>query len=500
MGKFKNNKGFVLVETIVVVVFITGVFTFLFTNVMPIFGEYEKMETYDLIEDKYNAHMIRKMILKDGECKVRNLLTSNGADYYHFEGDEMCMYLDSVNYCKMLLSEDYLDIKEIIITNYTTTDLKKAEDEDFSRSLKEYIKYMPEYNKKTNLVNSYDYQKRLIVVFNDGRITNIEILKMMDFGTTCNACSSSVTGSDIVDEDPILARGTTDNTFFNGQIVKKNIESITFKNTATVPNDALGSWDASFERNGTVNAWYYDIDSNGLYELYIGGNSKVIANSNSKNLFYNFPNLKTIDLTYLDTSNVTSMEGMFAECKNLTTVNVSALNTAKVKNMNGMFKSCEKLTGLSLTNFATTNVTNMASMFEGANALTTLDVSSFNTSKVTDMSRMFYGCKKLSTLNISNFATTNVTNMEYMFANIELTTLNIDNFETPKVVNMGGMFLNSNKLTTISMKKMTFTQSNLYYKDMFKNVSSSLNVTVGNEDAKTKIESVNSAITIVVEE
>lgn len=498
MGKLKNNKGFVLIETIVVVVFITGVFTFLFTNVLPIFGEYERMESYDLIEDKYNAHMIRKMILKDDECKVRNLLTLNGVDYYHFEGDEMCMYLDSVNYCKMLLSEDYLDVKEIILTNYTVKNLKKVEDEEFSRNLNEYIQYMPDYSKKSNLVQSYDYAKRLIVVFNDGRITNIEILKSMDYNRTCNACSSSAT--DVVDEDSILARGTTDNTFLNGQLLKKNVESITFKNTTTVPTDALGSWDASYEKNGSVNAWYYDSDSNGLYEVYIGGNGKVYANANSRYLFYNFTNLKTLDLTYLDTSSVTNMEEMFSGCSNLTTINVSGFNTSKVVNMSGMFKNCTKLTTLSLTNFVTTNVTNMQSMFEGASALTTLDVSSFSTSKVTDMSRMFYGCKKLTTLSISNFTTTSVTNMAYMFANLELTTLNIDNFDTPKVVNFEGMFLNSNKLTSVSMKKLTFAQKNVYYKDMFKNVDSGLTVTVGNEDAETKISSVNSTITIVVEE
>lgn len=186
MKKMSNNhKGFVLVETIVVVVFIMGIFTFLFANVFPLFGEYERVNEYDMMEDKYSAHMIRKMILKDDECRIRNLLTLNGADFYKFDGDEICMYLESVNYCKMMLSKDYLDVKQIILTTYTTTAIKQAKD-TFDRSVTEYIAYMPNYSKKSNLVNSYHYARRLIVVFNDGSMVNIELLKNMNLNITCN--------------------------------------------------------------------------------------------------------------------------------------------------------------------------------------------------------------------------------------------------------------------------------------------------------------------------
>ena len=184
MKNLKKNQGFVLVETIVVVVFIAGIFTFLFANVLPLIGDYERVADYDLIEDKYAAHMIRKMILKDEECRVRNLLTLNGADYYRFENDEICYYLENVNYCKALLSPDYLNVKEIVLTTYSMHSLKN-DTALFSRSLSEYIKFLPEYDKKTNIVNSYHYQRRLIVVFQDGSMSNIELLKNMDLNVVC---------------------------------------------------------------------------------------------------------------------------------------------------------------------------------------------------------------------------------------------------------------------------------------------------------------------------
>ena len=59
--------------------------------------------------------------------------------------------------------------------------------------------------------------------------------------------------------------------FFNGKIAREKIESIEFRPTLDVVDNAVGSWDASLDRNGTVIASYTDTDKNGLYELYIGG-------------------------------------------------------------------------------------------------------------------------------------------------------------------------------------------------------------------------------------
>jgi surface protein len=59
--------------------------------------------------------------------------------------------------------------------------------------------------------------------------------------------------------------------------------------------------------------------------------------------FCNLTNLKTVDLRKLDTSNLESFYGLFAQCKNLTTVDLSGLNTKKVQTYFGMFAGCENL-------------------------------------------------------------------------------------------------------------------------------------------------------------
>jgi len=84
----------------------------------------------------------------------------------------------------------------------------------------------------------------------------------------------------------------------------------------------------------------------------------------TENWFLNLTHLKKIvGLTNLNTSEVTTMRGMFAGCFSLTSLDLSNFNTENVQNMSSMFYGCSSLTSLDLSNFDTSNVTNMNSMF-----------------------------------------------------------------------------------------------------------------------------------------
>ena len=91
----------------------------------------------------------------------------------------------------------------------------------------------------------------------------------------------------------------------------------------------------------------------------------------------------------------------------LRTIDVTNLDTSQVTNMSNMFNYCTGLASLNVSNFDTSKVTNMSEMFGGCSGLTSLDVSHFNTSKVTDMSRMFKGCASLRTIKINDEASAN---------------------------------------------------------------------------------------------
>ena len=63
-----------------------------------------------------------------------------------------------------------------------------------------------------------------------------------------------------------------------------------------------------------------------------------------------------------------------------------------------MFSGCSGLTSLDLTPLDTQNVTNMRKMFRDCSGLTSLDLTPLDTSKVTDMLDMFYLCSRLTSI------------------------------------------------------------------------------------------------------
>ena len=127
-------------------------------------------------------------------------------------------------------------------------------------------------------------------------------------------------------------------------------------------------------------------------------------------------------------------------------------NTSNITSMYGMFDACSNLTSLDVSSFDTSNVTDMKDMFDYCSGLASLDVSSFDTSKVTDMSYMFYNCSSLASLDLRNFDTSKVTNMDGMFYGCGgLTSLDLSNFDTSNVTRMDRMFNGCTSLTTITM-------------------------------------------------
>ena len=197
---------------------------------------------------------------------------------------------------------------------------------------------------------------------------------------------------------------------------KTTITSITTKKDNIVPATAIASLDISEASDGSVMAYVEDDGTgNSTYKLTIGGKGGIIANESMIGYFSGFSEMTSIDLSALDTSEVTNMKGMFEDCWSLTSLDLSNFDTSEVTNIGAMFQDCSSLTSLDVSNFDTSKVADMNNMFYYCISLTSLDLSSFDTSKVTDMSWMFGNCSGLTSLDVSNFDTSNVTNMHFMF-------------------------------------------------------------------------------------
>ena len=288
---------------------------------------------------------------------------------------------------------------------------------------------------------------------------------------------------------------SSSSTFLNTEVLRNQIESITIEKNNIVPSDAKYSRDISSKQDGSVMLWYIDKDNNNLYEVSIGGeNGMVKANTIGSGMFAYLDNVDTLDLTGLDTSNMTSMSYMFYNSKSLKNIDVSGFDTSKVISMYEMFRGCSSLanidvssfnTGavtdmqrmfcncfllinLNLSNFDTSKVVNMYEMFFGCNSLTNLDITNFNTSNLVNMSEMFFDCSSLISLDLSSFNTSNVTNMARIFRGCKLlTNLDISNFDTSKVTNMSGMFNGCGSLTNLDLSNFNTSNvtdmSNMFY-------------------------------------
>ena len=157
-------------------------------------------------------------------------------------------------------------------------------------------------------------------------------------------------------------------------------------------------------------------------------------------------------LSYLNTSEVTDMEGMFAYCSNLTSIDVSHFDTSNVTDMNAMFSLCHSLTDLDVSQFNTAKVTDMGCMFMSCTALENLDLSSFNTSNVTAMGSMFQNCTSLSEIDLSCFDTPKVTFMGTMFMDCKsLKRLDLSSFTFKTGVNTNKMLTNCLSLTQLTI-------------------------------------------------
>ncbi len=74
-------------------------------------------------------------------------------------------------------------------------------------------------------------------------------------------------------------------------------------------------------------------------------------------------------LEYLNTSEVTSMFGMFWDCSTVSEIDVSHFDTSKVTSMAYMFFNCSSIKTLDLSNFDMRKMVNANRMFEGCTSL-----------------------------------------------------------------------------------------------------------------------------------
>ena len=197
------------------------------------------------------------------------------------------------------------------------------------------------------------------------------------------------------------------------------------------------------------------------------------------NIFYGCESLKYINLSNLNTHNIVDFHNMFNGCKSLINIDLSDFDTQNADNLSYLFAGCKSLININISNFNTQNVTNMNSLFYECESLTSINLSNFNTQNVLDMSYIFAKCKSLINIDLSNFYTKNVSNMKSMFYKCEsLTNINLSNFNIQNVTDVSYMFCECGILTKIDLSNCNDSRNLINMNDMFSGCKSLKNINI----------------------
>lgn len=188
-----NNKGQVLIETLVTAILIVSILIYVFLQLKGIANNYSKTSHYNTVKAIYSLDSFREFLLKDNYYGSDNLGNTKGLKSFYINGkNPNYEYLDITNccagntclqggensiidvaYCQNLLVR--LNIKQIIMTdNNIDTLIAKIEandstvaDDKINRNFKDYIKKQIGENDHTLF--------RLFIETKDNDFANIKI-------------------------------------------------------------------------------------------------------------------------------------------------------------------------------------------------------------------------------------------------------------------------------------------------------------------------------------
>ena len=195
---------------------------------------------------------------------------------------------------------------------------------------------------------------------------------------------------------------------------------------------------------------YFKPDKEGKFEIKIIFKKKI---KDCSFMFSGCDNIKKIDLSSFDSSDVTNMYYMFGKCHYLKEIKLDNLNTENVIDMSYMFNVCSELEKIEFPKtFKTKSVKNIEFMFHNCYELNDISFRDFNTDNVKYMKGLFGNCFKLKKIDISKFNTSEVVDMSYMFNNcnqLEELIINPKTFTSKEVKSMARMFDECNNLKKI---------------------------------------------------
>ena len=315
----------------------------------------------------------------------------------------------------------------------------------------------PEVNLKSSTAT---LERNTVLLMPDYRIT-INYALLTD-GSTFNVALKKMVN------DTVTLRGTKDEIITKITFVKGE-EDISELDGVDVSAFSDGSIIATLDNESeiTIHTTYPDLRANADAQYMFAWMSTLETidgwdlvdtrmATNIRNMFWNARSLKNIDLSKMETKNVTNMWSLFCnmyEFDDTHYAQVKTWNTKNVQNFNYMF--CDtKITDADLSMLDMSSAVSLASLFEGCTLIKTADWSSYNLPNVTNINSMFYKCSSLESFDLRSIPSKQVTNFNYLFGyctslkDIDLSYFNFDNHSSKSWYEM---FRGCSNLETVDM-------------------------------------------------
>lgn len=174
---------------------------------------------------------------------------------------------------------------------------------------------------------------------------------------------------------------------------QENIEYI--KRSYTPPTSDVAARNVEANNSKYEILMWYDLASKTIY--YFTEGEKIILEQYCNQMFSGMTNLKELDLSNFDTSEVTSFYQMFMGASSLKKLDLSGFKTSKIKVMVEMFKDMVSLEEVDLSNFDMSKVEQIGEMFDDDVKLRTIYATSdlIPGGKNFDWLGVFRGCVNL---------------------------------------------------------------------------------------------------------
>lgn len=295
--------------------------------------------------------------------------------------------------CGKAKSMDYINYRTLSRINNSVMENWKAAlniSEFFAKQGIEYLQKVAELFEKAGLSEDSLKAKELMKavkhkIATDGKPLEVCKTAPLRFLNVCSAVNKKRIPVLMADNnmDYVLGSNTFRDKIREIEFVKIDIDLV-----------PCSAWDVSDDKKGSIWAWTENTDSGKTVK--IGSENGIYANPDCEGLFQNYMNVTRIEFHNLfNTSQVTSMKGMFSNCFELKELEVSGFDTGQVTDMSKMFFSCRALSKLDVSGFRTRYDTVINHMFSGCENLTELDISHFDARKIAYAPDMFEGCRKL---------------------------------------------------------------------------------------------------------